>query len=122
MEFLRTTAANYFTTFSHCPIGVIVSIPSLRSSPWMRGAPQHGFSRHILRIKSRTSLEMSGRPGCPRRTFQVQNRRKPARCQAKTVSGLIMASAERQSRQKRDRKIHNRRSVEVHFGRFLADL
>ena len=30
---------------------------------------------------------MTGRPGWPRRTFQVQNRRKPARCQAMTVSG-----------------------------------
>ena len=91
-------------------------------SPWIRGAPQQGFSRHILRISSRTSREMIGRPGLPCRTFQVQNRRKPARCQATTVSGLIMASAERQSRQKRDRKIHNRRSAEDHFGRFLADL
>src|SRR5258708_18356709 len=26
------------------------SMPSLRSSPWMRGAPQSGFSRLILRI------------------------------------------------------------------------
>jgi hypothetical protein len=32
-------------------------------SPWMRGAPQPGFSRHILRIKSRISREMTGRPG-----------------------------------------------------------
>ena len=27
-----------------CP----TSMPSLRSSPWMRGAPQPGFSRHIF--------------------------------------------------------------------------
>ena len=94
----------------------------LSSSPWMRGAPQPGFSRHILRIRSRTAREMTGRPGWPRRTFQVQNKRKPARCQAMTVSGLTMASAERQSRQRCDRKIHNRRSPEVNFGRFLADL
>ena len=73
---------------------------SLSSSPWMRGAPQVGFSRHILRIRSRTSREMTGRPGWPRRTFEVQKRRKPARCQATTVSGLTMASAERQSRQR----------------------
>jgi hypothetical protein len=33
-----------------------------------------------------------------------------------------MASAERQSRQRWDRQIHNRRSPEVNFGRFLADL
>jgi hypothetical protein len=39
-----------------------------------------------------------------------------------TVSGLTMASAERQSRQRWDRQIHNRRSPEVNFGRFLADL
>src|SRR5215469_3339732 len=96
-------------------------MPSLRSSPWMQGAPQPGFSWHILRIRSRTSWEMKGLPGCPRRTFQVQNSRKPARCQAMTVSGLTMAKAERQSRQNRDRQIQNRRSPEVNFGRFAAD-
>ncbi|MCU1316018.1 MAG: hypothetical protein JWN63_1340 [Candidatus Acidoferrum typicum] len=83
---------------------------------------QPGFSRHILQIRSRISREMAGRPGWPRRTFQVQNRRKPARCQATTVSGLTMANAERQSRQRWDRQIHNRRSPEVKLGRFLADL
>jgi len=88
----------------------------------MRSAPQLGFSGHILRIKSRTSREMSGRPGWPRRTFQFQNRQKPARCQAMTVSGLTMARAERQSHQRRERQIHNRRSPEVNFGRFLLDL
>jgi hypothetical protein len=65
-----------------------MSKPSLSSSPWMRGPPQPGFSRHILRIRSRTSREIRDRPGWPRRTFQVQNRRKPARCQATTVSSL----------------------------------
>ena len=66
--------------------------------------------------------QMTGRPGWPRRTFQVQKRRKPARCQATTVSGLTMASAERQSRQRRERQIQNRRSAAVNFGRFAADL
>src|SRR5215469_9002863 len=65
---------------------------------------------------------MTGRPGWPCRTFQVQNHRKPARCQATTVSGLTMASAERQSRQRCDRQIHKRRSPAVNFGRFAADL
>jgi hypothetical protein len=32
------------------------------------------------------------------------------------------ANAERQSRQRRDRQIHSRRSPEVNFGRFPADL
>jgi hypothetical protein len=88
----------------------------------MRGAPQLGFCRHILRIRSRTSREMTGRAGWPRRTFQVQNSQKPARCQAMTVSGLTMANAERQSHQRRDRQTHNIRSPEVNFGRFTADL
>src|SRR5215472_18460969 len=65
--------------------------------------PHPGFSRHILRMRARTSCEMTGRPGWPRRTFQVQNNRKPARCQAMTVSGLTITSVERQSRQRRDR-------------------
>jgi hypothetical protein len=43
------------------------------------------------------------------------------RCQATTVSGLAMASAERQSRQMRDSQTQNRRSPGVNFGRFLAD-
>ena len=89
---------------------------------WIRGASQPGFSRHILRIRSRTSLEMTGRPGFPQRTLQVQNKRKAARCQATTVSGLTMANAERQSRQRRDRQIHSRRSPAVNLGRFPADL
>jgi hypothetical protein len=37
-----------------------MSMPSLSSSPWMRGAPHPGFSRHILWMSSRTSCEMMG--------------------------------------------------------------
>ena len=70
----------------------------------MRGAPQEAFSLHILRISARTSGEMMGGPGWPQCTFQVQSRRNPARCQAMTVSGLTMVSAERQPRQRRDRR------------------
>src|ERR1700730_10949860 len=64
---------------------------------------------------------MTGRPGWPRRTFQVQNKQKQARCQATTVSGLTMASTERQSRQRRDRQTHSKRSPDVNFGRLFAD-
>jgi hypothetical protein len=65
---------------------------------------------------------MTGRPGFPQRTFQIQNKRKAARRQATTVSGLTMANAERQSRQRRDRPTHSKRSPEVNFKRFPADL
>jgi hypothetical protein len=54
------------------------------------------------RIRSRISWEMTGLPGWPHRTLQVQNRRKPTRCQHITVSGLTIASAEGQSRQRWD--------------------
>ena len=42
----------------------------------------------INRIKSRTSRETAGRPGLPRLMRQVQNKRKPFRCQPTTVSAL----------------------------------
>src|SRR5215813_10506048 len=38
------------------------SNPSLSSSPWMRGAPQSGFSTLIRRIISRSSAPICGRP------------------------------------------------------------
>src|SRR5262252_5811612 len=62
----------------------------------MRGAPQSGFSRLSRRISSRTFFGTGGRPACPRRTFQVQNRRKLLRCQAMTVVGLTMINGDRQ--------------------------
>jgi hypothetical protein len=58
-----------------------ISMPSFSSSPWIRGAPQSGFSRLIFRINWRVSFATVGRPGRPRRIFHVQNSRKPLRCQ-----------------------------------------
>src|ERR1700722_18253922 len=53
----------------------------------MRGAPQSGFSRLMVRINWRTSLGTPGRPRWPRAIFHFQKSRKPRRCQAMTVSG-----------------------------------
>src|SRR5215468_2469145 len=92
-------------------------MPNLRGSPWMWGAPHRGLSRLICRIKSRTWRGTAGRPGLPWRTFQVENRRKPWRCQAMTVSGRTMASAARQFCQTRDRTTHKYRSTGVKRGR-----
>ena len=92
-----------------------MSMPSLSSSPWMPGAPQRGLSRLIWRISSRVVLEIGGRPGGPWRTFQVQNRQKPLRCQPITVSGLTMTRAERQAIQNWDRRAHRNRSAAVGF-------
>ena len=41
----------------------LILIPSLSSSPWMRGAPQSGLARLMRRIKSRISAPILGRPG-----------------------------------------------------------
>src|SRR5258708_34565130 len=97
-----------------------MSMPSLRSSPWMRGAPHRGFSRLILRISLRTSFDTGGRPGWPWRTFQAQNNRNPLRCQAITVPGLTMQRAERHSAQAPQNQAHRNRSNRFSFG-FLTD-
>src|SRR5215469_595678 len=51
----------------------LMVMPNFSSSPWMWGTPHRGLSRLICRIKSRTSRGTAGRPGLPRRTFQIQN-------------------------------------------------
>ena len=79
------------------------SIPSLRSSLWILGAPHRTLSRLMVRISSRVSFETLGRPAFPWRTFQVQYQRKPRRCQSITVSGLTITSADRHRDQNRDR-------------------
>ena len=94
------------------------STPSLSNSPWMRGAPHSGFSRLNFRMSLRTSFGTVGLPGFPRRTFQVQNIRKPLRCQPMTVSGLRMSKERRQSTQAWDSQAHRSRSAVISFGRF----
>jgi len=86
------------------------SIPRLSNSPWMRGAPQSGLARLMLRMRSRTFRGMSGLPGRTFLLFQVQYRRKPLRCQAITVSGLTITRAERQPVHRRESQTHKRRS------------
>src|SRR6476469_5036102 len=69
-----------------------ISIPSLRSSPWILGAPHNGLARLISRISRRISNGTVGRPQ-RRCDFQRQYDLKPARCHLITVSGLTIASA-----------------------------
>lgn len=44
-------------------LGWVISIPSFRNSPWMRGAPRRELLPLIVRIRVRTSTAMAGRPG-----------------------------------------------------------
>src|SRR5262249_19731801 len=69
-----------------------ISMPSLRSSPWILGAPHNRLARLISRISRRISSGTVGRPR-RRRDFQRQYDLKPARCQRITVSGRTIASA-----------------------------
>jgi hypothetical protein len=68
------------------------SMPSLRSSPWILGAPHNGLAMLISRISRRISNGTAGRPR-RRLDFQRQYDLKPARCQRITVSGRTIASA-----------------------------
>src|SRR5258708_3184405 len=67
------------------------SMPSLRSSPWILGAPHNGLAMLISRISRRITNDTVGRPQ-RRRDFQRQYNLKPARCQRITVSGRTSAS------------------------------
>jgi hypothetical protein len=68
------------------------SMPSLRSSPWILGAPHNRLAMLISRISRRISRDTVGRPQ-RRRDFQRQYDLKPARCQRITVAGRTIASA-----------------------------
>jgi len=71
------------------------SKPSMSSSPWMRGAPQLGFSATIWKIKPRICLEILRPPPTRFRTPQsmAQYSLNPARCQRTAVSGWTRKSA-----------------------------
>jgi hypothetical protein len=57
----RPPFAMYFDT-----VDCATLMPSFKSSPWIRSAPQNGFTRLISRIGLRTSASIFGRPGVPR--------------------------------------------------------
>jgi len=62
---------------------------SMRSSPWMRGAPHVGFSATIRKINSRTSFDVCCLPaGLLTLEISFQYKRNPPLCQRTTVSGV----------------------------------
>src|SRR5712671_2464521 len=76
--------------FGHA--GLADSDASLRSSPWILGAPHNGLATLIWRISWRISTVTAGRP---RRCFDFHRQYdlNPPRCQRITVSGRTIASA-----------------------------
>ena len=94
-----------------------ISNPSFRSSPWILGAPQVLFSSTICRIRVWTSLLILGLPVFFDWERNRQNRRKPARCQETTVSGLTMIRAFVHAGQSRRSRIPKSLSHFFYFGR-----
>src|SRR6266446_2055209 len=85
------------------------SNPSLSSSPWIRGAPQSGFSTLIRRTNTRSSVSICGRP--PRgRDVQRQYPLKPTLCQRTSVSGWMIVRTFRIDGNQRYSWIKNQRS------------
>ena len=73
------------------------------------------FAVDMSRISARTSCGTAGRRvRC--RLFHVQNKRKPRRCHATTVSGLTMYTAERQPLHACASHAHSIRSTDVNEG------
>ena len=71
---------------------------------------QEGFSFAIRRMRARTSRSILGLPRLLGRDRRRQNKRKPARCQATTVSGLTMTRTWLHPGQSRRSRVQNTRS------------
>src|SRR6516164_1986010 len=96
------------------------SKPSMRSSPWMRGAPQLGFSAIIWKMRSRTSFGACLLPmGFLVFEIILQYQLNPARCQRTTVSGVTTRSACFQPDQDRRTSSQKSLSDKSSFGRGL---
>src|ERR1700687_181459 len=91
--------------------------PSFSSSPWILGAPQDGFSRAILRMRSWISAVILALPGAGPRDHQRQYNRNPARCQPTTVSGFTISSTSAQRDQTLRNAVQNNRSIGLSLGR-----
>jgi len=98
----------YFST-----VDLATSMPSLASSPAMRGDPQAGLAVDILRIRARTSSATAGRPGRRRPLRRAQWSRNRRRCHRMTVAGWTKTSADRQPSQQRESQDQKIRSALV---------
>src|SRR3989475_10369353 len=62
-------------------------MPSLRSSPWILGAPHRGLAAAILLTRALIAASTGGRPAGRRPESVAQWRRKRRRCQRRTGAG-----------------------------------
>ena len=94
-----------------------MSMPSLSNSPWILGAPQPTLALAIWWMSRLTSDATLPAAGPCERDFHRQNRRKPARCQRSTVSGLTTTSTSAKRDQTWERSNQNARSLVLRRGR-----
>ena len=97
-----------------------LSMPSFKSSPWIRGAPHNGF---VLAISSMSFLVSGSNGGLPDpffRDLNLQNSLNPFLCQRITVSGWTTIKAFLQLFHLLDRIIQNIRSLVRILGRFIV--
>jgi hypothetical protein len=83
-------------------------------------APHSGFALLISQISSRISRLTQGLPHFSPLLFQRQYKRNPFRCQAITVSGLTMTSAERHCAHSRENMTQSNRSAVLSLGRLVV--
>ena len=94
------------------------SKPNLKSSPWIRGAPQVGFSATIRNISSRISFEILSLPAdLPIFESSRQYQPKLARCHRITVSGLTRMRGCFHADQRRRARSQKILSTAVRLGR-----
>ena len=81
------------------------------------GAPQDGLALAIWRMSALSQGEISSCAGVRGRDFQRQNKRKPARCQRTTVSGLTTTGTSAQRDQRWESTTQKARSLLRRRGR-----
>jgi hypothetical protein len=106
------TRGRYFSTVDFDTV-----MPSVRSSPTMRGEPHVGFVRHISWSKSRTSLAIGKRPVLPLWLKRRQPSRNRFFGQASTVRGWTNAKVCYPPDQSRENHAQKHRSAGFSGGR-----
>src|SRR5439155_9309741 len=92
------------------------SIPSFRSSPWIRGAPQRGFAVAMRVIKVLISAWTAGRPPVEGPESLLQYSRKRRRCHRRTVSAVTITRGCLHPAQTLASQIQKRRSRRAQLG------
>src|SRR6058998_3124491 len=92
-------------------------MPSLRSSAWIRGAPQRGFAATIRLTRALISALTGGRPPVGRAESLVQYSQKRRRCHRRTVFGVTITRGRRHPAQTLASTTQKSRSVRRRGGR-----